>query len=60
VKVDALDAAMPFDFESMAADKLKAERALKIGVVGFGAFGRFLSRRIAQQGHKVCLCRDRA
>lgn len=53
VKVNALDAAMPFDFESRAADKMKAERSLKIGIVGFGTFGQFLARRIAQQGHKV-------
>lgn len=53
VKVNALDAAMPFDFESRAAAKIKADKCLKIGIVGFGSFGQFLARRIAHQGHKV-------
>lgn len=51
----ALDAAMPFDFESRAAARMKAEKSLKIGIVGFGTFGQFLARRISQQGHKVGL-----
>jgi len=51
--VRALDAAMPFDFESRAAEYFKAQRSLKIGIVGFGKFGQFLGKRIAQQGHQV-------
>lgn len=51
--VRALDAAMPFDFESRAADWMKAQRALRIGIVGFGTFGQFLGKRIVQQGHQV-------
>jgi arogenate dehydrogenase (NADP+), plant len=53
VKVLALDAAMPFDFESRAAEKIKAEKSLMIGIVGFGTFGQFLAKRIVKQGHQV-------
>lgn len=52
--MNALDAAMPFDFESRAAAQLKAEKSLKIGIVGFGTFGQFLARRMVKQGHEVC------
>ena len=55
LKVFALDAAMPFDFEARANAKLKQQTALRIGIVGFGTFGQFLAKRLVQQGHKVHL-----
>lgn len=53
VMVQALDAAMPFDFESRAAERIKTQQSLNIGIVGFGTFGQFLGKRIIQHGHKV-------
>ena len=54
-KVFALDAAMPFDFETKASARLRAQTSLRIGIVGFGTFGQFLAKRLVQQGHKVSL-----
>lgn len=51
----ALDAAMPFDFETKASARLRAQTSLRIGIVGFGTFGQFLAKRLVQQGHKVSL-----
>ena len=44
---------MPFDFETKASARLKAQTCLRIGIVGFGTFGQFLAKRLIQQGHKV-------
>lgn len=44
---------MPFDFETKASARLKAQTSLRIGIVGFGTFGQFLAKRLIQQGHKV-------
>ncbi|KAL3158157.1 hypothetical protein ABBQ32_011749 [Trebouxia sp. C0010 RCD-2024] len=52
-KVFALDAAMPFDFETKATARLRAQTSMRIGIVGFGTFGQFLAKRLVQQGHKV-------
>ncbi|KAK9863375.1 hypothetical protein WJX84_001101, partial [Apatococcus fuscideae] len=49
----ALDAAMPFDYESRATSKIKESKQLTIGIVGFGTFGQFLAKRLVQHGHKV-------
>jgi len=51
--VTALDAAMPFDFETQAKQELLSQNMLTIGIVGFGNFGQFLARRFVQAGHKV-------
>ena len=60
VRVCALDAAMPFDFEARAAEQrakrstqADASSALKVGIVGFGNFGQFLARRLVVNGHSV-------
>lgn len=53
VPARALDAAQVFDFESKAAAQLRASKALKIGIVGFGNFGQFLAVRMISQGHTV-------
>lgn len=50
--VRALDAAQPFDGENkqrMREHKIK----LKIGIIGFGNFGQFLSKHFVDQGHTV-------
>lgn len=49
----SLDAAQPFDYEHRLADKLRSERQLKIGIVGFGNFGQFLAARFSKHGHKI-------
>ncbi|GBG00064.1 arogenate dehydrogenase chloroplastic-like [Raphidocelis subcapitata] len=53
VRVLALDAAQPFDFEHRARQKLARDQQLTIGIVGFGTFGQFLARRMARAGHRV-------
>ena len=54
----ALDAAMPFDAEMRAKRTMDAEKALTIGIVGFGNFGQFLARRLIAAGHRV-ICTSR-
>ena len=61
--IQAIDAAQSFDFESKAAARVRNSKSLKIGIVGFGTFGRFLAKRIVAQGHEVwharfCLLSD--
>ena len=50
---NAIDAAMPFDFEARQLAKLQEERRLTIGLIGFGNFGQFIARRMIKAGHKV-------
>lgn len=52
VKVFALDAAQPFDFEHRMQNKISKDKQLKIGIVGFGTFGQFLARRMVEAGHR--------
>ncbi|CAH9069707.1 unnamed protein product [Cuscuta europaea] len=37
-----------------AADPSSSARALRIGIVGFGSFGQFLSKTMIKQGHLLC------
>ncbi|KAL6764777.1 arogenate/prephenate dehydrogenase [Haematococcus lacustris] len=53
LRVHAIDAAQPFDFEHRARAKLNDEKKLKVGIVGFGTFGQFLAKRLVARGHKV-------
>eukprot|EP00803_Ostreobium_quekettii_P005605 evm.model.scf_210.8 EVM.evm.TU.scf_210.8 scf_210:93369-97282(-) len=53
LEVFALDAALPFDYESRMQEQLSQQRKLKIGIVGFGKFGQFLAKRLVQHGHQV-------
>jgi hypothetical protein len=55
LRVVALDAAMPFDFEHRARQQMEEANRLKIGIVGFGTFGQFLAKRMVQAGHTVRL-----
>ncbi|GAQ79610.1 arogenate or prephenate dehydrogenase family protein [Klebsormidium nitens] len=51
--IRALDAAMPFDYESKKQRELREKSKLLIGVVGFGNFGQFIAKRMIQHGHTV-------
>lgn len=53
IKVFALDAAMPFDFEHRAKQEIARAKQLTVGIVGFGTFGQFLAKRMLKHGHKV-------
>ncbi|KAK9833303.1 hypothetical protein WJX81_004631 [Elliptochloris bilobata] len=53
LRICALDAAMPFDFEHKAKAILERQGKLRIGIVGFGTFGQFLARRLVAAGHEV-------
>lgn len=52
-QIRALDAAMPFDYESKKQRELREKSKLLIGVVGFGNFGQFMAKRMIQHGHTV-------
>lgn len=54
LRVYALDAAFPFDFEHKAKVLLERQTKLRVGIVGFGTFGQFLARRLVAAGHEVC------
>ena len=53
IKVMALDAAMPFDYEARVHRELHDNNKLVVGIVGFGSFGQFLGRRLVKAGHTV-------
>eukprot|EP00249_Psilotum_nudum_P022888 c28680_g2_i1 orf=1500-2795(+) len=53
LKIVAIDAAQPFDFESKRQCEIDIEKKLKIGIVGFGNFGQFLANNFVKQGHEV-------
>ena len=52
MRVHALDAAMPFDFEAKAKQVMEKSRRLRVGIIGFGTFGQFLAKRLVQAGHE--------
>ncbi|GFS41758.1 prephenate dehydrogenase family protein [Actinidia rufa] len=53
LKILALDAAQPFDYETRISDRLHKSTKLKIAVIGFGNFGQFLAKTLIRQGHTV-------
>ena len=53
LRILALDAAMPFDFEARAQQQMQSQQHLRVGIVGFGKFGQFLARRLIAAGHQV-------
>ena len=44
---------MPFDYETIARERLAAKNKLTVGIVGFGTFGQFLAKRFVAAGHTV-------
>eukprot|EP00897_Mesotaenium_endlicherianum_P007085 jgi/Mesen1/6404/ME000329S05570 len=53
MQIQALDAAMPFDYESIKRREIQEKNRLKIGIVGFGNFGQFLAKRFVEHNHEV-------
>ncbi|KAK1316392.1 hypothetical protein QJS10_CPA05g01404 [Acorus calamus] len=53
LRIRAIDAAQPFDYEALMSLRHETSSKLKIAVVGFGNFGQFLARTIVRQGHTV-------
>lgn len=53
LKVQAIDAAQSFDSEAIQKERIQRQRGLKIGIVGFGNFGQFLTKRLIESGHSV-------
>ena len=53
LKIKALDASQPFDYEFKRSEDLEKNSLLKIGIVGFGNFGHFLAKTLIKQGHRV-------
>ncbi|XP_017411998.1 arogenate dehydrogenase 1, chloroplastic isoform X2 [Vigna angularis] len=53
LRIRAIDAAQPFDYESRVAQQFHDAQRLKVAIVGFGNFGQFLARTLVRQGHTV-------
>ena len=53
LKIKALDASQPFNYEFKRSEYLEKNSLLKIGIVGFGNFGQFLAKTLIKQGHRV-------
>ncbi|KAL6012897.1 Arogenate dehydrogenase 2, chloroplastic [Asimina triloba] len=53
IKISAIDAAQPYDYESHIHNQFENSSKLKIAIVGFGNFGQFLAKTIAKQGHTI-------
>ncbi|KAK3002863.1 hypothetical protein RJ639_020026 [Escallonia herrerae] len=53
LKILAIDAAQPFDYETRISIRFIQSTTLKIAVIGFGNFGQFLSKTLVSQGHTV-------
>jgi hypothetical protein len=51
LKIKALDVAQPFDYKSKKREALEKNSLLKIDIVGFSNFGRFLAKKLIKQGH---------
>jgi len=52
-EVHAIDATQPFDSEAKETNRIQKRKPLKIGIVGFGNFGQFLTKRFIHNGHTV-------
>ncbi|XP_077241710.1 arogenate dehydrogenase 2, chloroplastic-like [Tasmannia lanceolata] len=52
-QIKALDAAQPYDLESLISNRFEKSTKLKIAIIGFGNFGQFLAKTISNQGHTI-------
>ncbi|VFR01138.1 unnamed protein product [Cuscuta campestris] len=53
LRIQAIDAAQPFDEEARLVKLHAQSTKLKIAVIGFGNFGQFLAKAFVRQGHTV-------
>ncbi|CAI9100857.1 OLC1v1038042C1 [Oldenlandia corymbosa var. corymbosa] len=53
LRIRALDAAQPFDYETRLSEQFEQSTKLKIAIIGFGNFGQFLAKAFVRQGHTV-------
>lgn len=53
LRIRALDAAQPYDYETQLSDRFEQSKKLKIAIIGFGNFGQFLAKAFIRQGHSV-------
>lgn len=53
LRIRALDAAQPYDYETQLSRRFSQSTALKIAIIGFGNFGQFLAKAFIRQGHTV-------
>ncbi|KAL5547731.1 hypothetical protein UlMin_002962 [Ulmus minor] len=53
LKIQSLDAAQLYDYETKLAADFRSSNKLKIAIIGFGNFGQFLAKTFLRQGHSV-------
>ncbi|GFQ08326.1 arogenate dehydrogenase 2 chloroplastic [Phtheirospermum japonicum] len=53
LRVRAIDAAQPYDFEAHFVHRFAQSTKLKIAVIGFGNFGQFLAKAFVRQGTRL-------
>uniref|UniRef100_M1DQ74 Prephenate dehydrogenase n=1 Tax=Solanum tuberosum TaxID=4113 RepID=M1DQ74_SOLTU len=53
--IQAIDAALPSDYEAVVSNKYSQSDRRKIAIVGFGSFGQFLSKAFVSEGHLLGL-----
>ncbi|KAJ8548944.1 hypothetical protein K7X08_030910 [Anisodus acutangulus] len=53
LRIRAIDAAQPYDYESRVSNQFAQSNKLKIAIIGFGNFGQFLAKAFLRQGHSV-------
>ncbi|KAL2482733.1 Arogenate dehydrogenase 2 [Forsythia ovata] len=53
LRIRAIDAAQPFDYEAQLINRFTQSTKLKIAIIGFGNFGQFLAKAFIRQGHTV-------
>ncbi|KAK3219275.1 hypothetical protein Dsin_013245 [Dipteronia sinensis] len=55
LRIRAIDAAQPFDYESKLQSQYLQSTSLKIAIVGFGNFGQFLAKAFVRHNHTLLL-----
>ncbi|XP_068653381.1 arogenate dehydrogenase 2, chloroplastic-like [Aristolochia californica] len=53
LRIRAIDAAQPYDYETHIHNRFEKSNKLKIAIIGFGNFGQFLAKTFIKQGHIV-------
>ncbi|KAJ6700713.1 AROGENATE DEHYDROGENASE-RELATED [Salix koriyanagi] len=53
LRIRSIDAAQPYDYESLLRTQHFKSQSLKIAILGFGNFGQFLAKTFSRQGHTL-------